>query len=825
MRRVSERRVDLLVPGPEGGWLARALAQAGMVTFRREPGQPPSPRVGVVVVALSLEPGRSPRESFEAQLAQAREGLPAETPLVALLPVDAQLDEGLRALAQGVYPRPVPVARLVHKIEALLDVAQGGAPRPSWSPSAPPVVDAPVVPRPAPVVAPPADDGVRERTMRLDDPELSTASRGAPQPMRRSSRPPSSSSGGDYDASSQVSGLIENTQPVAELSPWLHKMLSDCDRRMFPAAPPLDLRFPAGDDGPLELVPRALLDVLGVPVDPAPNDAFDGHTFAGELPWAVQSLPGKRHSEWPRLESSVSGAGSSPGRPATGSAGGQEPRPGSQVGSQPGSQAGSQPGSYEGSQPGSHPSVRVSEGPPSTREVVLPVAPRRDDGPRDGAAESVIARRPEGDARGAEGQGPRPERDARRPDGDSRRPEPDTRRQSRVPDRRRTSMPPAPSSPPQGSGSSPPGAAGLYETAVEVPAYPSRPSPPVLSVGTPTADGRGRWGTLAPDAWLSFALALRGLEGEQRVSLRTERDGVLLVVRAGEVLAPVEAEGLPESAARLDESAGGDPLAVLQRLRRGRHAARERVLAVLTPPWHGQPPLGGGARVGGDPELVFEVYDVPAGEQASEGWPLGSLVTLMLEALAGWVSVAWLRVHWQDDLGQVLRVHPSAADWTTRLGIDGLWVEWLRGCEGRSLDGLLDALPQGEGLPCALLALVGVGAIAFVAAPPDAEPVPPILELRARARRLIEGAYAATRNADHFTLLGVHPSASARAVERACAACTAPLLSLDLDMIGLGELAPLRSDVLECYAEAQRALRDDDARARYARALGLLLGA
>jgi hypothetical protein len=92
--------------------------------------------------------------------------------------------------------------------------------------------------------------------MRLDDPELSTASRGAPQPMRRSSRPPSSSSGGDYDASSQVSGLIENTQPVAELSPWLHKMLSDCDRRMFPAAPPLDLRFPAGDDGPLELVPR-----------------------------------------------------------------------------------------------------------------------------------------------------------------------------------------------------------------------------------------------------------------------------------------------------------------------------------------------------------------------------------------------------------------------------------------------------------------------------------------------------------------------------------------------------------------------------------------
>jgi hypothetical protein len=348
----------------------------------------------------------------------------------------------------------------------------------------------------------------------------------------------------------------------------------------------------------------------------------------------------------------------------------------------------------------------------------------------------------------------------------------------------------------------------------------------VLSVGTPTADGRGRWGTLAPDAWLSFALALRGLEGEQRVSLRTERDGVLLVVRAGEVLAPVEAEGLP----RARHVSTRVPAAIRWRCSSAcavavtRHASACSLFSRR--PGTGQPPLGGGARVGGDPELVFEVYDVPAGEQASEGWPLGSLVTLMLEALAGWVSVAWLRVHWQDDLGASATGAPERrrldhAAW----GIDGLWVEWLRGCEGRSLDGLLDALPQGEGLPCALLALVGVGAIAFVAAPPDAEPVPPILELRARARRLIEGAYAATRNADHFTLLGVHPSASARAVERACAACTAPLLSLDLDMIGLGELAPLRSDVLECYAEAQRALRDDDARARYARALGLLLGA
>lgn len=788
---MSERRVDLLVPGPEGGWLARALERAGVVTFRREPGQPASPHVGAVVVALSLEPGRSPQESFEAQLAQAREGAPHGTPLVALLPVDAQLDEELRALAQGVYARPVPVARLVHKIEALLDAASG-QPRPSWSPVAPPSGEPPVPLRVPPAEEAPPDEGVRERTMRLDDPVLSTASRGAPPPVSRSSRPPASSAGGDYDGASQVSGMIENTQPVAELSPWLHKMLSDCDRRMFPAAPPLDLRFPAGDEGPLELVPRGLLDVLGVPVDPAPNDGFDGHTFAGDAPWVAQSLPPKRHSEWPRLESSVSGTGSSPGRPATGS---QEAR-------QAGSHPGSRPGSNAGSEPGSRPSVRPSDAPPSTREVVLPAAPRSDATPRDGAAESVIARRPEQD---------------------SRRPDADTRRQSRLPDRRRTSMPPAPSAPPQ-AGSAPPGAgAGLYETAVEGPGYSSPPGPPVLMVGTPTADGRGRWGTLAPEAWLGFALALRGFEGEQRVSLRTERDGVLLRVRGGQVLVPLAGDSLPSShAAEHDER---DPFAKLQRLRQGRHAARERLLAALTPTWHGQPVARSWDEAAVAPELVFEVYDVPPGEEASEGWPLGSLATLMLAALSDWVSVPWLRAHWEDDLDCVLQVDPNATHAAVRLGLDALWVDWLRGCEGQSLDALLHVLPAGEGLPGVLLALTGVGAIRFSDGPENEPSALPVQELRARARRLIERAYQATREADYFALLGVQPTASSRAIERACAARSAPLLTVDLEALDLGELGPLRSDVLECYAEAQRALRDDDARARYARALGLFAGA
>jgi hypothetical protein len=90
----------------------------------------------------------------------------------------------------------------------------------------------------------------------------------------------------------------------------------------------------------------------------------------------------------------------------------------------------------------------------------------------------------------------------------------------------------------------------------------------------------------------------------------------------------------------------------------------------------------------------------------------------------------------------------------------------------------------------------------------------------------IEGAYAATRNADYFTLLGVRPSASARAVERAVRPSARRLCWASTSRRWASESwRRCGADVLECYAEAQRALRDDDARARYARALGLVAGA
>lgn len=768
---MNVRRVDLIVPGPEGGWLARALEQAGLVVRRRELDEPATDAPALVVVSLALEVRATPRESFERQLSQARAGASPTTPLVALLPVDAQLDDSLRELAQGVYVRPVPVARLVHKIQALLDVAEGRPPRPSWAPTGPPVVPEQGKPPASPSPLKEEEPVVRERTVRLDDvsPPPSPVAASARPP--RSSRPPAEPNTVDSEPSSQVSGLVENTQPVAELSPWLHRMLSECDRRMFPAAPPLDLRFPAGDDGPLELVPRALLDALGVPVDPAPGDGFDEPSFALD-PLSVSPTSSKRHSEWPRLESSTGGSASGSSVARANPAEGQR--------------------------------AMGSEPPPLTREVALPDARRREEGSQGAAVESVIARRPDEDTR-------RASRHA-------------ARRSSAPPPPSVPPLPPASSAPRTGPpNSSPPmsSAAGLYETAVEaagfppVPRVPVPPTSPPLQVGTPTADGRGRWGTLAPEAWMSFAEALRSQTSEHRLSLRTDGPGVLVHVRAGEVIVPRQRHA---ASVRSERSAEPEPspLSGLAELRGQRRAAQEAVIAALTPSGGPTPATHPG------PEVVFEVYEVAPGEELEQGWPVGSLAGLMAEALLGWATADWLRARWHDDLGRVVRVDPSAVPRLTALGLDPLWLEWLSAHERAPLGRLLSALPEHEALPGVLLALESVDAFTLEDAPEGPASGDTPLALRDAAHAIVQVAYASTRDADYFALLGVPPTASARAIERAYTGRSAQLANLDLAGLDLTELEPLRRDVLECYGEARRVLRDDDARERYARALGLL---
>jgi hypothetical protein len=369
-------------------------------------------------------------------------------------------------------------------------------------------------------------------------------------------------------------------------------------------------------------------------------------------------------------------------------------------------------------------------------------------------------------------------------------------------------------------------AASLYETAVEVGGFPpppgvsSLPELPSLLLGTPTSDGRGRWGTLSPESFLPFAEALRPLPGERRVSLRTDGEGALVHVRGGLVMA-LRADA-PDAAER---ARADGPFSALHTLRRGRQQAREQVLSALTPAASASTGEDGARpEAQGGPEIVFAVYEVDPGEELRDGWPLGTLAELMLEALARCVTADWLRERWRDDLPREVRVVSAAAQRVTEAGVDPLWLDWLRQRQRLPLGALLEAVPASEALPAALVALASLDALAFVDPAEGARPHASGLGLRGEARRLIEGAYSATRDADYFTLLGVGPSAPARAVERAAAALSAALTQLDLANLDLLELEPLRRDVLECYAEAARALRDDHMRARYASALGLFVG-
>jgi hypothetical protein len=203
---------------------------------------------------------------------------------------------------------------------------------------------------------------------------------------------------------------------------------------------------------------------------------------------------------------------------------------------------------------------------------------------------------------------------------------------------------------------------------------------------------------------------------------------------------------------------------------------------------------------------------------------LGSFAELMLEALTCCVTADWVRASWREQLSRVVRVDAAAADRVVAAGLDLLWLDWLREHQDVPVGALLEALPASEGLPAVLVALASLDALTLVDAPEGAVPRMSGLGLRDEARRLIESAYAVTRDADYFTQLGVTPSAPARAIERARVALSAALTQLDLPNLDLMELEPLRRDVLECYAEAERALRDDRARARYAQALGMTTG-
>ncbi|MEZ4247315.1 MAG: hypothetical protein R3B99_03635, partial [Polyangiales bacterium] len=154
------------------------------------------------------------------------------------------------------------------------------APRPVLAETSNGTLSAPdAPPEREPTLQLPADevDGVdggpalREPTMSLEEPEVALGiSRARPSSLPPPATSPTSS------GSTTAAG-----RATACFSPRLEDLLRRADRRLFPEAAPLDLRFPGGDEPAHELVPDELLAEVATPLDPAEPDPLEAFTFVG----------------------------------------------------------------------------------------------------------------------------------------------------------------------------------------------------------------------------------------------------------------------------------------------------------------------------------------------------------------------------------------------------------------------------------------------------------------------------------------------------------------------------------------------------------------
>jgi hypothetical protein len=120
---------------------------------------------------------------------------------------------------------------------------------------------------------------LREVTMEL---ETGAVARESSRIIARDSGPPSF--GGE--PAPVDSGRPEPEVPAedrAQLAPWLIEMLHEADRRVFPDRPALTLHFPAGREGPEELVPDSLLEEPSPQGPPGIDDPLDAFTYVGAV--------------------------------------------------------------------------------------------------------------------------------------------------------------------------------------------------------------------------------------------------------------------------------------------------------------------------------------------------------------------------------------------------------------------------------------------------------------------------------------------------------------------------------------------------------------
>ncbi len=300
-------RIDVVVPGPEGSWIGRALREAGLEV--REVARA-AEDAGLVVLATSVE-------AFEARAAE----LARSTRVVAVGWDPLDPEEIARLGLVGFLVRPVALGQLTRLVRGVLErpptpspaapasnsasgAERSGSERPgserpgserseserSESERPEPARREPArrepgrreaehagVPTREPTLQLAVDslDGdvpSREPTMALEEAEVSLGVARASAPG--SSRPPPA-------ASATSSGTTGVSRATACFAPRLEELLRRADRRLFPDAAPLDLRFPGGDEPAQELVPDELLAEVSTPLDPAEPDPLEAFTFVG----------------------------------------------------------------------------------------------------------------------------------------------------------------------------------------------------------------------------------------------------------------------------------------------------------------------------------------------------------------------------------------------------------------------------------------------------------------------------------------------------------------------------------------------------------------
>jgi hypothetical protein len=304
-------RIELVDQSPEGQRVAEALRERGYYVLERSLESLSDGTDAALVLLAGDAPGAM------GALAALRNGVAPLVPVLLLgSPPHGTSEDTLDLDVQGEYPRPVAMERLVRRVEGFVAPPDLGPPPMEMSPPSD-VIPLRPVERTMRLGDPDEGDSWRpiERTEQLETTESVAARPVAPEPSGGDSVPPPSLVGfSDVPRSPEMDG------PGAPLSDRLRRMMAAADRRVFPALPPLDLRFRVGDESARELVPDELLDAVAMPVEPIDEDPLEAFTYLGPAPEPVLSsasagapsdgLWGAETGAWVRASDEVPGPGS-----------------------------------------------------------------------------------------------------------------------------------------------------------------------------------------------------------------------------------------------------------------------------------------------------------------------------------------------------------------------------------------------------------------------------------------------------------------------------------------------------------------------------------